>query len=92
MTVTQAAVFGWDHAGENVDGFRVYVDGASEPAVSFDADARSVAALDLGLAEGLYSLAVAAFNAIGESTMALLDIAVVTDVPAPPENFRVLSK
>jgi hypothetical protein len=91
MTVTPQVLIGWDHDGLNLDGFKVYVNGGTEPVVTLDSAARTVSGPDLGLISGEYTITVSAFNAAAESVAAELTINVVTEAPAAPDNFRVIS-
>ena len=96
MTVTPNVVLGWDHSGENVDGFKIYVrvdlEPAGDPVLTVDPIARTVNGSDLGLTPGEWLVLVSAFNAAGESEVAELSINVVTDPPVAPDNFRVISQ
>ena len=96
MTVTTNVVLGWDHSGENVDGFNIYVqppgDPSGESVLTVDSSVRTVNGPDLGLTAGEVSILVSAFNAFGESPVAELSLNVVTAPPVAPDNFRVISQ
>ena len=96
MTVTTNVVLGWDHSGENVDGFNIYVrlpsDPPGEPVLTVGSSVRTVNGTDLGLTAGEVLVLISAFNAAGESAVAELSINVVTAPPVAPDNFRVISQ